>query len=460
MDKVEPPPAGPSSEGEDPAGGDTPPPARDSSRKQPKRTVWSVCKATLLFVLSQWFIIGIGVVIALAYAWPNVGRRHGVVHTEWSVKYLLIAIIFFVSGLSLPILGLVTMMNFFTSNGVKTEPKNSIKKYRQALDWRLHIVTQVTNFLLFPTLVFAIVVCVKAGDPDFKVFDRFVLVGMLVMAVMPTTVSSNVVMTGQAGGDQAAATVEVLIGNLLGTFITPALLQMYSSTPGWTFAQPLASGPGGTTEIYRQVSEQLGFSVFLPLFVGEVIQYLWPKPVKYAITTLKLSKVGSVALLGVVWSTFSEAFYEGAFKALTPSAIIFILFVNIGVYLFLSLFLFLVARHLVLPRILRSGKKSEEKDEKALFDKKRTVALLFCGAAKGLALGAPIAQILYGGLLPTQAAIVQLPLVLYQGSQVLLGQITVFILKKWVEGDARRGQTQGEGTLVEQGGERGKEGPC
>ncbi|KAK4702700.1 hypothetical protein P7C70_g3523, partial [Phenoliferia sp. Uapishka_3] len=67
-------------------------------------------------------------------------------------------------------------------------------------------------------------------------------------------------MTAQAGGDPAGATIEVILGNVVGTFLSPALVQMFFSAPGWVFAAPVASGKGGTIEIYREVSEQVGFT--------------------------------------------------------------------------------------------------------------------------------------------------------------------------------------------------------
>lgn len=88
--------------------------------------------------------------------------------------------------------------------------------YARAKDWRLHLLTQVTSFFIFPALVFGIVSAVRRSDPNFEKFDQWALVGMVVMGCLPTTVSSNVVMTGQAGGDQSAATIEVMLGNLVG----------------------------------------------------------------------------------------------------------------------------------------------------------------------------------------------------------------------------------------------------
>lgn len=64
-------------------------------------------------------------------------------------------------------------------------------------------------------------------------------------------------MTKNAGGDASAATIEVFLGNVLGTFLSPALVQMFFSAHGWEFGKPAASGNGGTTQIYREVAEQV-----------------------------------------------------------------------------------------------------------------------------------------------------------------------------------------------------------
>lgn len=95
-----------------------------------------------------------------------------------------------------------------------------------------------------------------------------------------------------------------MLGNLVGTFLSPALLEMFFITERWAFGRPEASGTGGVTEIYRQVLEQLGFTVFIPLFVGEVIQYIWPRQTKWTRETFKLNKVGTFCLLLVIWYVY------------------------------------------------------------------------------------------------------------------------------------------------------------
>lgn len=51
-------------------------------------------------------------------------------------------------------------------------------------------------------------------------------------------------------------------------------------------------------------------------------------------------------------------------------------------------------------------------NREALFTPEVTIAICFCGAAKGIILGGPMAQILYGGLEPRDSGIVSIPLVL------------------------------------------------
>ncbi|SCZ89658.1 BZ3500_MvSof-1268-A1-R1_Chr9g10530 [Microbotryum saponariae] len=391
-------------------------------------------------MLHQWFLIGIGVVIALAHSFPNVGREGGIVHAQWSVNYLLVAIIFFVSGLSLPL-------------------HNIVKRSR---DYKLHLVTQAYSFLFFPTVVYAIVNIVRAADPTYTRINEWALVGMVVMGCVPTTVvsitealsqrgASNVVMTGQAGGDESAATIEVIFGNTIGVFLTPALLSAFMSGP-WAFGAPRASGSGGTADIYLKVLKQvsifsivpLGFTVFIPLVVGEVLQSTFTHQVQWIRAHCHLAKLSSLCLLGVIWSTFSGAFYENVFTKITGGTVAFIVLVDsesipifLGLFALHALLLMLLARHTPFLHLTHSTKSrflptfSTSSPHETLFDPSTTIALIFLGSAKGVSLGGPIASILYGAESAEHQSLVKLPLVLYQGSQVALGQGLVVILRAW-----------------------------
>lgn len=73
-------------------------------------------------------------------------------------------------------------------------------------------------------------------------------------------------MTRNAGGNVESATAEVVVGNVIGTFITPSLLSLYlKPLESSGFIQPDASGGGGLTGIYTQMVKQLSACLFAPL---------------------------------------------------------------------------------------------------------------------------------------------------------------------------------------------------
>lgn len=91
-------------------------------------------------------------------------------------------------------------------------------------------------------------------------------------------------------------------------------------------------------------------------------------------------------------STFSGAFHAGAFEVLSASTLVFILVVNILLYIAFTVALFALARLTPVKPIRLKVEKEEEEllvAKQPLFDPSTTVALLFCGAAKGIVLGGP-----------------------------------------------------------------------
>lgn len=113
--------------------------------------------------------------------------------------------------------------------------------------------------------------------------------------------------------------------------------------------------------------------------------------------------------------------------------------ISVGLFILHAILLFILARYIPVPDHFRSPTKGP------LFDPATTIALLFCGSAKGVALGGPIVSLLYGGVSPVAAATIQLPLVIYQGSQVVAGQGLVVLLRRWKERIERREEEGGEG---------------
>jgi len=235
---------------------------------------------------------------------------------------------------------------------------------------------------------------------------------------------------------------------------------------GFDYGRPQPSGTGGIGTLYRQLAKLLGFDLLIPLFVGEVVQYIWMEPVKKIRLKFRLNKVASFLLLIMIWSTFSGAFYSGVFTIISTESVIFMVFVNIGLYLFFLVLCFTIARfplpdlpafHVLPFRRKTSNEKtvdqlaspsSEETtissdpaprpshasshEPHYLFSAEIAIALSFCAPAKGIVIGEPIVETLYGGLTFQDRSIIQVPLVLYQGLQVAMGQVTVMMFQAWM----------------------------
>jgi hypothetical protein len=71
-------------------------------------------------------------------------------------------------------------------------------------------------------------------------------------------------MTRKSNGNSSLTLTQTTIGNLLGPFISTALIQMYTSVDTW-YTSKLPKEGNNYAEIYRQVFKSLGLSVFLPL---------------------------------------------------------------------------------------------------------------------------------------------------------------------------------------------------
>jgi sodium/bile acid cotransporter 7 len=150
------------------------------------------------FLQDQWFLITLAILIAIA-SQHQVPLSHQKLKTT-IVAYLCVSVIFFLTGCTL-----------------KTQVL--IDNYAR---WKIHLFVQIQSFFVTSAIMFG-VVAAAATKRDFM--DPGLLVGMILTGCVATTISSNVVMTGQAKGNQALTVVESTIGNFLGPFLTPALFK-------------------------------------------------------------------------------------------------------------------------------------------------------------------------------------------------------------------------------------------
>ena len=145
----------------------------------------------------NWFLVSIVVVILLARYEPWIGAKDGPLMPEITVKYLAVFIIFFNSGLS-----------------IKTEEFS-----RAFYQLETHAFIQLFTLCFIPLFVkFLIPFLTKLG-----ILEQL-LTGFQVVACMPPPVSSAVILTKAAEGNEAVAIFNSAFGSFLGIFVTPMLL--------------------------------------------------------------------------------------------------------------------------------------------------------------------------------------------------------------------------------------------
>lgn len=376
-------------------------------------------RAVGLYLLGQWFFILLAVFIALAHLYPNFAKQGGTIRAEYLIGYGAVAVIFLVLGLLMTTRDLLANISH----------------------WRAHFTVLSSLFLITLAIIYGIALGIRAlNDGE---IDEWLLVGLIVTHLCPTTVSSNVVMTKAADGNHVLTICEVILGNVLGAFVTPALVQLYMSGV-WDFGNPTHQA-GGTSvlQLYAEVMKQIGLSVFVPIAVGQVVQNVWPRQTKWCLATFRLSKVGLFMLLLIMFQLFSTAFAQHAFEDVSTASIIFLVFFNIGIYLFFTVVVYLYLR----PRFvlylyptppdagsLRWYTYGYKVLRPFYYNRRDTVLMMLCGPAKTAALGVSLVLSQYG-LTNLKLGILLVPLVLYQAEQVFTAQILVRFMKRWVHAE-------------------------
>ncbi|XP_041358515.1 sodium/bile acid cotransporter 7-A-like isoform X2 [Gigantopelta aegis] len=320
-------------------------------------------------IKENWFLIGIVLVILAAKLSPKIGVKGGVLVPEVTVKYVAVSVIFFNSGLSL-----------------KTEQLTGA-----LFQVRVHMFVQLFTFVCFPLLMQAVVFLLQLGT-----LDTLLLEGLTILSCMPPPVSSAVILTKAAGGNEAAAVFNSAFGSFLGIVITPTLV--------------LASIGSAAHVPASTIFLQLTSTVVLPLVIGQIVRAMYRQTLER--NHVPFGNIGSVILLLIIYTTFCDTFAHEDIKIDQASLISTVLLIIIF-QMFLMLLVFYTSTWSIL--------KLQPSD---------CVALLFCCTHKSLTLGIPIIKIIFGGY--DGLSVITIPLLVYHPTQILLGGLLVPTIRSWL----------------------------
>ncbi len=301
--------------------------------------------------------------VVLAWLFPEPGSQGGILQPEKLNKGG-IALIFFLHGLLL----------------------SSLALRAGVLSWRLHVVVQLSTFVVFPLLGWTIWRGLEgAVGEDLRL-------GFFYLCALPSTVSSSVALTAAARGNVPAAVFNAAFSSVLGIFITPLWV-------GW-----IATTTGHAVPVGKVILD-LTLWLFLPLAAG---QFLRPLLGRWAEARKKgIQIVDRCTILLLVYTSFCDSLRTGVWTQNGVKTVVVTVALTGGVFAIMVGVLFATSR--------ACG-----------FSRADKIAAVFCGSKKSLATGVPMAGLIFGAH-PALSAIL-LPVMIYHTGQLIAGG---FLASRW-----------------------------
>jgi solute carrier family 10 (sodium/bile acid cotransporter), member 7 len=327
------------------------------------------------------FYIALVAIIGLAALDPSIGRKHGPLHPSIAIN-VMVAIIFLVCGIRLP----------------------SQQLKQGALNIRMHLVIQVFNFVLMP---FALYAFFSMPGPD-NWFSKPITTGIIILGCMPTTITSCVIFTAAAHGDEAGAVFNTALNNLMGLVVSPALVYL--------LVQPVTHGSASSS--YGSTVMTLGLIVALPLFVGQLLRYRFA-----SMRTWNIGWINKLVLVLVCYIVFCESISAaqhdraqsaGGQAVLTGADTILLIVVLTVAHLVFLILAWLLGWISILD-----------------FTRKNRIAILFVSTEKTVALSVSLIHSMYKHD-ENNIGLYSLPLSIYHVILTLAASLLIGPLSSWV----------------------------
>jgi len=252
------------------------------------------------------------------------------------------------------------------------------------LNYRSHLLIQFSTFLLFPLLTFLFIPLFEGG------IHSELWLSIFFLGVLPSTVSSSVVMVAIARGNLPTAIFNASISGLIGILVTPLWMSFFMAKSG--------------DFDFLSILYKLFLQIVLPLILGLLLQQYFGKNArKYS---RELGYFDKSVIVLIVFTSFSNSFNSGLFEIVKIIDLLKI--AGIVILLFFSMY------YLLGFLCKRLG-----------FNLKDTITAKFCGTKKSLVHGSVMVKIIFGA--SASVGIFLLPIMLYHILQLLV--ITFFAEK-------------------------------
>jgi len=310
------------------------------------------------WIRNNGFVLALFLAVVLAFLFPAPGGQGGVLHAEL-VNNFGIALILFLQGLSL-----------------------SLEKVKSgAGNWRLHLVVQAFTFIIFPLvgLLFqGLAPWLWPSEPE------AIRNGFLYLCVLPSTISTSVVLTDVARGNTAAALFNAALSNIIGVVLTPVLVELLMRKTGHSST----IGP---------LLLKIMLLTLVPFFAGMSLRPVllrWVEAYRPWV-----ARISNTVIVFIVYSAFCDSVQSRIWARHGLVTTLLILLFVLALFVGMSLLIYLTCRLLGLNR-------------------EDLIAAYFCSVKKTLAMGVPLAMLIFGKR--SDLSLILLPIMFYHPLQLFV----------------------------------------
>ncbi|MGB3723587.1 MAG: bile acid:sodium symporter family protein [Pacificimonas sp.] len=276
-------------------------------------------------------------------------------------------------AMNLTAYALIMLMFFF--HGVRLPGRAIVQA---VTNWRLHGAILAVTFLAFPLAGFLL------REAGLALLPAGIAAGLLYLTLVPSTVQASVAFTAVGQGNVAASVAAASTSNILGVFVTPALVAVLM-------------GAGAGAGVSPDAALKVVALLLAPFIAGHLLRRWLSEWAGRNKRLLGLTDKGAIML--IVYTAFSAAVLQGVWTRLGAGELAQLFGLCLLLLTVVTGLLWLLARRF--PADMRA-------------------TLIFCGGQKSLAAGAPMASLLFATPLVGELL---LPLMIYHQAQLVLAAL-------------------------------------